>query len=378
MATVTGTGFYARLGIRPVINAKGSLTVLGGSTIPESVMEAMNEANLHQVEMQELIEKVGDEMAGFLGVEAAYVTSGCAAALTLSAAACMAGTDPDKIGQLPDTTGMKSEIIIQKKQRYGFDRCYTVPGATLVEVGDESGCTSEQLEEALGDKTAAIAYPIPDIPDSSVVSLEEAVATAHGRGIPVIADAASQIYPLDFFVANAQAADLVCFGAKYFGAPHSSGLVCGKKDIVDAVAAQGFIAFHMNRQRAIGRAMKLDRQEIVGVAVALERWFTMNHEDRFLAYDRKFSAIQRGLAGVPDVKTEVVPYKRFFGFGLHVTIDPTALGKNAAQVESELDEGNPRIWVRTQGDDTIIIIPHNLGDGEEDVIADRLRSLLIG
>ena len=372
-----GSGrIYEKLGVRPVINALSNQTVLGGSTPPPAVREAMEEASLQWVEMRELLEKAGEYIADVLGAEAAYVTSGCAAALTLSTAACMAGTDRDKIGRLPDTTGMKNEVLIQRKHRYGFDRCYTLSGAKLVEVGTESGCTPDQLEEAIGPNTAAVAYyALPDW-DSSVVSLEDAVRVAHGRKVPVIVDAASQIYPLEYFRTTAQAADLVCFGAKYFGAPHSSGVVCGSQALVEATVAQGFIAYHHDGGRAFGRPMKLDRQEVVGVVAALDGWFSMNHEDRFLAYDRRMSAIQQGIAGVLNVRARVVEHKRFFGSTLHVVMDTGALGRTAQQAADELEAGSPRVLVGVEGDDTLTVNVHTLNEGDEKIIADRLKDVL--
>ena len=378
MAIFADGRVYERLGVRPVINARGNQTILGGSTSPAPVRQAMDEADLHCVEMRELLEKSGEFIADVLGTESAYVTSGCAAAITLSTAACMAGTDPDKIGRLPDTTGMKNEVVLQKRQRYSFDRCFTLSGGKLVVVGDD-GCSAEQLGAAIGPNTAAVAYVISsENPDDSVVTLEEAMEVAHDRGVPVIADAASQIYPLDFFRESAQIPDLACFGAKYFGAPHSTGIVAGKKDLVDAVAAQGFIAYHYDGFNAFGRAMKLDRQEIVGVVSALDAWFSMNHEDRFMEYDRRMSTIQEGLRGLESVQTKVVDNRRFWATTLHVDFDPGTVGKTAQQVADELDAGDQRIWVYVAGDRTITMNVHTLNEGEDAIIADRLRELLSG
>ena len=134
MAVTRDTSVYERLGVRPIINAQGNRTVLGGSQPTAVVKEAMDRADGSYVEMRELLEKSGEYIAEILGVEAAYVTSGCAAALALSAAACIAGNDPDKVAQLPNTTGLKNEIIIHNSHRFGYDQCYRVAGATLVGV----------------------------------------------------------------------------------------------------------------------------------------------------------------------------------------------------------------------------------------------------
>ena len=371
----SGGNVLAKLGVRPVINAQGNLTTLGGSTSPVEIRAAMDEANENWVEMEELLEKSGEFIAGVLGTESAYVTSGCAAALTLSTAACMAGDDPDKIGQLPDTTGMKNEFLIQKAQRYAFDRCFTLAGGKLVEVGDDVGCTAEELAQAIGPRTAAIAYPVQTDWGSSVLPLDEAVRVAHEHDVTVIADAASQIYPLDYFQRSAQGADLVCFGAKYFGAPHSSGIVTGKRSLVSSVVRQGFIAYQVEGGRSFGRPMKLDREEIVGAVAALDRWFSMNHEDRLAEYERKASVIQEGLAGVHNATTDVVEHDRFWKSTLHVKLS-SALGKTAQQVADELDAGTPRIWVGVQGEDTITLNMHVLNDGEQEIVATRLRDAL--
>ena len=374
--TTSGIGdVYASLGVRPVINARGNQTILGGSKPSERVRAAMAKAGRSFVVMEELLAKSGEHIADLLGTEAAYVTSGCSAALALSAAACIAGSDPDKIFQLPDTTGLKDEVILQKKQRYSYDRSYTVTGAKLVEAGDDDGCTAEQLEEAMGPNTAAVAYFIQPDWDDSVVSLEDAVEIAHGRGVPVIADAASQIYPLDYFRSNAQSADLVCFGAKYLEAPHSTGFVCGRKDLVEAVAASGFIGFHTGGRRAIGRPMKVDRQDVIGVVAALDAWFSTNHEDRLLAIDETLSGMRRGLVGLDGVEPTVERHNRFWGATLNVVVDPEATGKSAEQVARELEQGSPPILVAVEGE-ALAINAHTLNEGEDRVVVERLREVL--
>ena len=223
--------FYSTLGLTPIINAVGNQTIYGGSTPSGDVKAAMEAAEDNYIVMEELFQKTGEYIAKLLGAESGYVTSGAAAAITLSVAGCMAGTDPEKIATLPRTDGMKNEILLQKPQRYTYDRCFELSGAKLIEVGSSDHCSKEELEAAINDKTVAIAYYVqPDNWESKAVSIEEALEIAHNNNIPLIADAASQIYPIDYMLENAQKADLVCFGAKYFGAPHSSGIVVGKKE----------------------------------------------------------------------------------------------------------------------------------------------------
>jgi len=369
-------GIYKKLGVRPVINAWGVATELGGWTPSPVVVQAMNEAGNHQVEMIDLLKRSGDFIADLLGVEAAYVTSGAAAAQALSIAACMAGTDPDKIAQLPDTTGMKNEVLLQKRNRYMFDRCFTLTGAKISEAGDDEGTTLEQLDEAITPQTAAVAYWIQPPVDDAIVALDDLVKLARSRGVTAIADACSQLYPLDYFRKNAQSADLVTFGGKYIGAPHSSGFVCGKKDLIDAIAAHSFVAYHYDGGHAVGRAMKIDRQEIVAVVAAMDDWFTMDHEERILVYESRFSKIESALAQLKGVRPERTETYHYINQYMDVVLDTGFLGLTAEQVRAELDAGHPRIWVAAKSEEVIGISAHTMNDGEEDVLIERLVEIL--
>ena len=374
MASNGEENVYTRLGARPVINAGGNTTVWGGSTPSPAVMKAMEEAGKSFVEMEELLEASGARIADLLGAEAAYAAAGCYAALVLSTAACITGNDPDKAAQLPDMAGLKSEVVLQQRQRYSYDRAYTVPGSKLVLAGDGDGTTAEQLESAIGPDTAAVAFLVRAEPDDAVVGLEETVDIAHARGVPVIADAAAQIYPIDFFRRNAQSADLVCFGGKYMGAPHSIGFVCGKKDMIEAVTAHGFIG-----PRPFGRGMKADRQEIIGLVTAIDIWFDTDHEKRSRMQDARYAAIAQGLEGIGSVSTKVAYNERSHTLSsLHVSFQPETVGKDARQVASELDAFTPCIRVNAQGDNTIAINAYTLNEGEEYILANALRSVLTG
>ena len=337
----------------------------------------METANRRWAVREELMEGSGDYMAGVLGVESAYVTSGCAAAMVLSAAACIAGSDPDKVARLPNTTGMSAEIVVQKGQRWRYDRNLSVPGATLAEAGDDDGCTREQLAGASGPSTAAVGIKALPETEDAFLSVADVVAIAHEHGVPVIVDAASQIYPLDYFRRTAQSADLVCFGAKYLGAPHSTGFVCGKKDLIDAVVAQGFIAFQTDGGNSIGRPMKVDRNGVIAVTTAVKTWLTMNHEDRLMGVEAKLSTVQHGLRGIPNLKTDLQQVAQYWGFSLVLNLDTEALGKTAQAVADELADGDPRIFLTADDDSTITVNAHALNDGEEEIVAEHLRNALL-
>ena len=377
----TYRGIYESVGARHVINARGAYTTMGGSRLSPTVSAAMAEANRYFVDMRELLESSGRIIAQMLECEAAYVTSGAAGALALAAAACLTGDDPAKMERLPDVTGIRHEILIQKDLRVRYDRAVTVPGAKLVEVGDEAGTTPQQLEAAIGPRTAAVHYYATSYPNLSdrpgTLMLDQVVAVARAHAVPVIVDAAGQTYPLDSLKKYAQmGADLVCYAGKYFDAPHSTGVLTGRKDLVEIAAMQGFIGFETSGYRTFGRAMKLDRQEIVAVVVALREWFAMNHEERFLGYARRAERITAVLRGIPGIAVTPVPIgPPVMRSGLQIALEP-GLGKTGPQVAAALREGTPSIAVNAQQDMLTLSVAF-FEDGEEEIIAERLRSALL-
>ncbi len=379
MAASTSDNVYTQIGVNPMINATANKTHLGGSNPAASVIRAMEEANEYYVHMDELMDRSGEFVAGLLGVEAAYITSGCAAATTLSAAACIAGGDKERIGRLPDTTGMKTEFVIFRKQRFFYDRHYEAPGGKLVWIGDENGCSSAELEEAIGSDTAAVCYLIKGGTDllEAVPSIEETRRMANEAGVPVILDAASQNYPLEYFRSTAQSADLACFAGKYFGAPSQTGFACGRKDLVEAVSRQGFVAAQTgDRPRGIGRPMKVDRQAVIGLVTAMREWFEMDHNLRFEGYVAMAGVIQERLQGLPSVSAAVRHADSRTGPSLEVNFDPGVVGKTGEQAMSELGEGSPSVFVGGDKDRKLTLSFHTMHPGQERVVADRLRAVL--
>lgn len=382
MESPSQEGVYARLGVKRVVNAVGSATVLGGSMPSSKVRAAMEQAGEYFVEMEELLDMSGKAVASLLGCESALVTSGCFAAQVLGAAAIMTGADPDKMRRLPDTGGMKDEFLIQKSMRYGYDRCVTLHGGKLVEVGGES-TTAQQLRDAIGPGTAGILYVARSDGDEGTVSLAEVFEIADSSGISVLVDAASEIYPLDRMTWIARNGGVVCFGAKYFGSPNSTGVLAGRKDLVEAAVMHNFVSFQTRATGGIGRGYKVDRQEVVGVVTALEEWLTANHEDRFAAQEQRIHTITRRLRDVPTVETELVLGDRSPWMRLSITVDEKALGKSARSVVQALKDGEPSIMVSTtsrmfaEGDPNVIsLMVHTLRPGEDELLAERLHQEL--
>ncbi len=372
------TDIYSRLGVTPVINGIGNKTFLGGSTPSARAKLAMEEADYYYCSMPELMERTGERVAKLLGVEAAFITSGCASAILHAAAGVMAGTEKEYLGKLPDTTGMKSEFIFQRKQRYFYDRCYVVPGGSLVVVGDEEGCTVQEMEDAIGPDTAGIGYVDKSrgTEDPATVSITAAMEIGQRHDVPVIVDAAYQAYPIDRMRWISGAADLVCFGGKYFGAPSSTGFLCGRADLVHAASRQGFVASQSgDRPRSFGRSMKVDRQEIVGMVVALEEWLTIDHEDRILGLLNMARVIQQAVDDVPGVSTDVQRVESHAAAALTVEFDPHGLATSGDAIADELASGSPSILVG-HDDSSIRIALHTLHEGQPEVIAERLRAAL--
>ena len=380
----TVTGIYEQFGVTPGINARGNQTLLGGSTPPPEIQQAMDEAmNSGYVVFEDLLRKTGDFIAETLGTEAAFVTSGAAAAISLGSAAALAGNDRDKMASIPDTSSFdRNELVFQKGHDYTYKRCFTLAGAKLEEVGRQDGCTVEEMEAGIGPKTAGIAYYESGQWGDDWVSIDEARALADKHDIRLIVDAAGQIYPLDQFTRVAQTGDIVAFGAKYIGSPHSTGICTGRSEWVESAFQQNFIGVEVagikGLPRGYGRPYKTDRGEVIGVAAALRRWFTINHEDRLAIEDAKRTAFKRGLTGVPGV-TITIPTAAQLGPNVNVVIhiDESKSALTGLELISQLEQGDPPIWTRTHdGGETIAIGVQMLSDEDVETVITRITGLL--
>ena len=380
MTTTDWGSIYKELGARPVINATGSVTMLGGSTPVAEVREAMDRADGAYVPLMELEERAGEVIAKMVDVPAAYITSGAGSALTLATAACMAGDDDAKIEQLPNTTGMKNEVLIQARQRYWYDRCLELAGAKLVQFGSAEGTSREDLERAIGPNTAAVHYNASaQAPDPQALSLEDTIEIAHAKGVPVLVDAAGEIYPLDLFGSYVRmGADFQCTAAKYLGSTQSTGLAFGSPEMIHKLALQSFVSYEGRRIRGVGRPQKVDRQEMVGVVAAVRRWMTMDHEERLAGIETKCSNMLAPLLGIPGVTAKlmdnIIGYQPY---GVTLEVDASVTGISCHDIVDRLKAGDPPIWTRVrEGDTGIILHAFGLNDGEDKVVGDRIAALL--
>ena len=373
---------YKELGARPVVNATGSVTLLGGSTPLPEVKEAMAAADGAYIPLIELEQAVGDRVAELVGVPAAYITSGAGSALTLATAAYMAGADDDKIQQLPDTTGMKDEIVIQRRQRYWYDRCLELAGAKLVDAGDDEGTTEDDIRAAITDQTCAIHVPIAEQSptDPNVVPLDRVIEIGKDAGVYVSVDGAGQIYPLENFGKYVRmGADFQCVAAKYMGAPQSTGLALGTEQIIDAISRHSFVGYESRRIRGVGRPHKVDRQEMMGALAAVERWFRIDHEDRLAQAEQESMAIINELRDVPGVSASLIDnIVAHQPFGVTVSVDADVAGFDNEGLVAKLRELDPPIWTRTMDNAPLQIHVFGLNPGEAQLVGKSIAQVVRG
>jgi len=370
------TGICRGPGLQEVIVATGNFTELGGSLMPEEVLEAMLDAARSFVDIRALHEWAGQVIADVTGAEAGYVTSGAAAGLVLATAACMTGSDPAAIQQLPDSEGLKNEVVIHKSHSNHYNRMFRLAGAKIKEVGYGAHRTLPwQLESALNERTAAIIYVVAQfLVTRTALPLPEVLQIARAKGVPVIVDAANELPPagnLRKFIETG--ADLVIFsGGKDLQGPQPSGFICGRKDLIAACALNGA------PNHGIGRPMKVGKEEIAGLVAALQRYVRLDHQARIASWEQMVALIVEGLADIGALRVSRVfpdytgrPVPRAW-----LTWDEEAAGLSRQEVLAALAKGSPVIRVMEEyAGKGLLIDPTTLLDGQEAIVAERLRTI---
>jgi len=370
---------YRKLGVRPVIHGSGTTTRYGGSMLRPEALESMRQASTALVNIDELNEAAGAAIARMLGAEAAFVTAGASSGLILQAAACIAGDDPARITHLPDTRGLPNEIVIQRAHRFAYDQAYRVAGGVLVEIGLARRTQPFELEDAITERTAAVAHLIsPFTSPPGVLTLEQVVAIAHRRGVPVIVDAASMLPPRENLTKFLRlGADLVSFsGGKGIRGPQSTGILAGRRDLVRAVS------LNASPNQALGRAAKTSKEEICGLVTALELFIAEDEAAEMKRYIDVCATIVEALADIPGLRCVVEhdPVNRVIPHAV-VYFTPDWTGPSGHAVQVALAKGEPHIYVQQgahQGGyfDEIAVDPINLQPGQETTVAARLREEL--
>ena len=393
---------YEELGVRTIINVSGASTRVSGPLMPPEVAEAMVRASQESVSMMELQAVASEKISEVTGAEAGYIISGASAGLTLGTATILAGMDPGRMDRLPDTTGMKNEFIIAREHRNGYDHAIRLAGAKFVEIGMNeivSGAgvrrtEAWEYEAAITAQTAGIAYTVT--PDSQP-PLEQVVDVAHRHGVPVLVDAEGELPPISNlrkFIG--MDADLVAFsGGKSIRGPQSSGILCGRRDLIASAAVQ-----HLDMdeffdiwdppeslipkgmltgipRHGIGRGFKVGKEEIVGLLTALRMFADGEYAAETEQQRGLLEYIADGLSGLPVQPRIILPAGEGYPM-LHLIINSQTVGKSGFEVSKELKSGDPGIFVNEKGlrEDTLIVHPMNLNQSRTEIMTRRLREVL--
>ena len=355
---------YESIGVRPLINCRGTYTIISGSVILPEVREAMVRASQRYVNLDELMDCVGARIAELMDCEWGLVTDGCAAALCQVTAACVAGSDPEKMIRLPDTSGMKNEVIVQTCHRNVYDHAIRMVGVKMIEVD-----TKDELEAALNDRTAML-FVFGDAEERGQITTKEMAEIGHAHGVPTFVDAAAERPDAPNWYLE-QGADAVAYsGGKCLRGPQASGLVLGRKDLLQAAFLNG--APH----HALARPMKAGKEEIMGLLAAVEQWVARDHKTEWKEWERRLAVIAEAVKDIDSVTTGIrEPGRSNVAPVLEINWDAEAVGMNGTEVADQLSAGDPRIELHSS-EGGISIMPYMMEDGEDPIVAARIREVL--
>ena len=359
--------YLRELGVRPFINAAGTYTAMTASLMPPEVMDAINYASKHYVMLDELHDKVGERLATLVHAEAAMVTCGAASALTLGTAAVLTGSDRQKMVDLPDLTSMKSEVIIQKSHRFGYDHAVRNCGVKLVEVESR-----EDLERAVNPKTAMMLFYNNNNKDGRIQD-EEFVQLGKKHGVPTFNDAAADVPPVEnLWKYTKMGFDLVTFsGGKGMRGPQSAGLLLGRKALITAARLNA-----PPNGNTIGRGLKVNKEEMLGLLAAIELYLETDHEAENREFEKRAEEIRKSAVAVQGVKAEVfVPEVANHVPHVKVSWDAKSIGMTAAEAVKALRDGEPSIGTRSEGD-ALVFGVWMMRPGDDKIVARRLRQVL--
>ncbi|MDA4136496.1 MAG: aminotransferase class V-fold PLP-dependent enzyme [Thaumarchaeota archaeon] len=375
------------IGVTRIINAVGTTTLTGGSVLSPGVLAAMTEASQVYVDMPDLHRKAGERVAKMLGVEAAYITSGASAALILGLTACMTEGDLGKMRRVPKTEGMRNEVIVQGMHRNMYDRGIELAGCKIVEVGNDEKTSESDFRRAFNDKTAAVVYFVWD-PQEGVLPLEKVISIAHEHNVPVITDAAAELPPIENLTRYLKmGSDLAVFsGGKDIAGPNDTGLLLGRKDLVDMAMRLGPHSYEiidpkLNPYRRTivftGRPMKTSKEDVLGLMTALSEYLGTDQGKRIAKYDERVKRMVRALSAQKTAKVSRIwpPY----GHPRPLTIPRVELelktAKAAQALVAGLKQNKPPIYVWNI-ENKVFINPQCVAEEEDEVIVHRLKQLL--
>jgi L-seryl-tRNA(Ser) seleniumtransferase len=356
------------LGIRTFINAAGTYTAMTASLMHDEVVETIKQSAKQFAMLDEVQDKVGEKIAELCHAEAATVTAGCWSALVLGTAGVLTGMDMKKVAQLPNVTGMKAEVIVQKGHNIGYVHALTNTGAKIIEIE-----TVQELEKAINEKTAMMWFLNSNAPMGKIQH-EEWVAIAKKYKIPTMIDMAADVPPVsNLWKYNELGFDLVCVsGGKAMCGPQSAGILMGRKDLIAAARLSA-----PPRGGNIGRGMKVNKEEIVGMYVALEKYIKQDHDAEWKMWESKIDSIKTAVNSVEGVTTEIsVPPIANHTPLLFIKWDESKVKTNNKDLMLKLRTGSPSIEVMANGTGINITV-FMLQEGEEKIVAKRVREELL-
>lgn len=353
--------------------------------MPPEVIEAWAEASKSFVDMEALHRRAGEVIAEITGAEAGLVVSGASGALLLQAAACIAGGDREKMKMLPHSEGMRNEIIFPGGPG-GYDNCYMAGGARIITVGSSRlKFAEEEVEAAITERTAALGYVLST--PAGEEPLKRLIALGRKHGIPVIVDAAAELPPIENLKRLvAWGADMVAFsGGKDIMGPNDTGILCGRRHLVESAFMQAC------PHNLVGRALKVSKEDIIASVTALRRYVSLDHEERRRRWKEIVEYWMKEWDDVPNITVLIVSEGkkeggRYLAQGwprARIMVDEKALGSNVDQIVRSLWDGDPSIYVDTEGTSagdipgSLILNPHLLTDEEVEYVARRVREVLV-
>jgi uncharacterized pyridoxal phosphate-dependent enzyme len=361
-----------KLGLRTFINAAGTYTAMTASLMPQEVIDAINAAAKEFVMLDEVQDKVGEKIAAMCHAEAAMVTAGCWSAIVLGMAGVLTGKDAKKIGQLPNLegTGMKSEVIIQKSHIGGYDHALTNTGVKIIAVE-----TSDEAERAINEKTALMWFLNKEA-ESGQVKHEKFVEIAKKHGIPTMIDMAADVPPVEnLWKYNDMGFDLVCIsGGKAICGPQSTGILMGKRDLIAAARLNG-----PPNGGNIGRGMKVNKEEMIGMYVALESYINRDHKKEWKMWEDKIAVINNAVKNISGVITEtIIPPVANHTPSLMISWDNSKVHLTKESLGEKLRKGSPSIeTVSWEKDNSIRLTVFMLKPGQEKIVATRIKEELL-